>query len=301
MLFALFGVVSGYLLLGWYFSGILIMPATHEHDYVYRHELDKEKFDEEFWENTPKEEVTINGKHGHKLYGVFLNQDSDKVVILCHGHRWNLMGSIKYVAMFYKRGFNVLLFDNRAHGLSEGRFSTFGFYEKEDLKIWVNWLYERMGTPKLLGTHGESLGGASVLQHLDVDDRVDFCISDCAYADLHEILKYRMRYDYPKIKLPVLPIASFFVKLRSGFSFKDISPIAAVSKSSTPILFIHGEKDAYVPCQTSQRMYENSKNPLSELYLVPEAKHAGAFATNKEVYSQRVGSFIERVMEEKKL
>ncbi len=299
MIFVLVALLLGYLMLGWYFSSLLIMPQTHAHGYVYDYELGKEKFDKAFWESLSKEEVHIKGRHGHRLYGLFLDQGSDDVVILCHGHRWNLMGSIKYVEMFYQRGFNVLLFDHRAHGLSEGKFSTFGFYEKEDLKAWVDWLYERMGKPRILGTHGESLGGASVLQHLGIDERVDFCISDCAYADLHEILQYRMRYDYAHIKLPVLSLASFFVKLRIGFHFKEISPLRAVSETKTPILLIHGEKDAYVPSEMSQRMYQVVKNPLSKLWLVPEAKHAGAFQMDKVAYSEEVGAFIKCVMEEK--
>lgn len=46
--------------------------------------------------------------------------------------------------MYVKMGFQVILIDLRGHGLSEGSFTTFGFYEKYDLKNGLTMLYIHM-------------------------------------------------------------------------------------------------------------------------------------------------------------
>lgn len=295
----IFALAAGiYLAIGWHFSTLMIKPKTLDHQFAYHYDLEREKFDLNYWNKLVKEEVSIRSNHGYDLFGIWLPQkDAKKTVIICHGIRWNLMGSIKYVFLFFDRGYNVLLFDNRNHGRSGGSSTSFGRWEKEDLKSCVDFVEERMGKGAYVGTLGESLGAASVLQHLGIDPRVKFCIADCPYSDLRELLEFRLSQDYPYLKLPILPIASLFTRLRAGFAIHEVSPIEAIRSVETPVLFIHGLADDYILPKMSEDMY-NAKAGNNALWLVPEADHAASFHVNIQAYNERVGLFLESLTEE---
>ncbi len=72
------------------------------------------------------------------------------------------------------------------------------------LQILVDWAFQQLDETGIVGTHGESLGAATTLQHAAIDKRISFAIADCPFSDLTELLKYRFKEDY---HLPALPFA----------------------------------------------------------------------------------------------
>ncbi|MGQ0453143.1 alpha/beta hydrolase, partial [Bacillus sp. SS-TM] len=96
------------------------------------------------------------------------------------GETVNKINSVKYANLFLKRGYNVLIYDHRRHGKTGGKTTSYGYYEKHDLKSVVDWLKNRFGTNITLGIHGESMGAATLLQYAGlVEDGADFYIADC--------------------------------------------------------------------------------------------------------------------------
>ena len=244
-----------------------------------------------------KEEVYIDSPYGYKLHGLFFpNKDSKKFIIICHGFKCCLYTSMKYMHIFFKRGFNVLVYDNRYHGLSGGNDVSFGYFEKYDLKAWTDWIVNRFGNDIIIGTHGESMGGGTVLQNIAIDSRIKFCIADCAYSDVTELMNHQLiqRYKYEWLSF-LMPLVSIATKIRSGWSFKEVSPIEELGEIDTPVLFIHGDCDDYVPTHMSRDMYKVKKG-IKELYIAPNSRHAGAYCNNMEEYDEKVGEFLERVV-----
>lgn len=292
-------LLVAYLGFGWYFSGILIFPKTYDHDYAIAFDQERGRLDPSYlavFDGLEKEEVNIPSTHGDPLHGLWIpNGQSEKTVVFCHGITWNLVGAIKYSEIFYNLGFNLLLYDHRNHGKSGGDKTTFGYYEKEDLKLWYDWIESRLGKGAYIGTHGESLGAATALQHLGIDSRVKFCIADCPYSDLEEVLKYRLGVEYKIRFAPLIPVTSLFTRLRAGLRIKDVSPIRVVSQVSTPIFWIHGAADDYVPAVMSEAMYQAKTNGYRRLWVVPEARHAGSYYKEKAQYTQEVALFLEAI------
>ena len=278
-----------------YLSGAVVHPKTHSPDETYRYELENGRIKEEEFSSLEKEEVYIESPYGYKIYGLFFPvKDSKKAVIICHGITWTLYGCVKYAGMFLKRGFNVLIYDHRYHGRTGDKNTTFGFYEKNDLKTVVDWLYNRLGEDCKIGTMGESLGAATVLQHSAIDPRLSFCIADCPYSDILKLFKIRMKNDFHFPAFPVLQLAVFFARLRTGARFSDISPVRDIEKCTCPVFFIHGENDMYIPKEMSIEMYKRKKG-YKKLYIAPNSEHVESYWNNREEYDKLVGDFLMEI------
>ncbi len=292
-----------YLSICWYFSSTLLFPRVHGHELALESELEKGRIENEYYSDfikMEKETVEITSSYGYQLHGLWIpNKDSDRTVVFCHGITWNLIGAIKYTEIFWNLGFNLLIYDHRNHGKSGGSNTTYGLFEKQDLKEWLDWIETKKGKGTYIATHGESLGAATVLQHLGIDSRVKFCVADCPYSDLKEILKHTLRTEYGISKLPILPVANLFTKLRAGLSLTEVSPIETIRKVETPIFWIHGTEDRKVPPEMSAAMYEAKETGIKRLWLVPEARHACACVINREAYAEQIKSFIQEVDHEK--
>lgn len=286
----------------WCLSNMLLRPKKLSCDRIYKIEAKKGRFDEAAYKRTKKKLFKISSDYGYDLSCEILEPEESfgtryqttMIAILCHGFSTGKYRSLIYAEMFLKLGFKVLIYDHRNHGLSGKAFTSMGYYEKYDLKKLVDWCYDTYGPNCNIVTHGESMGAATALLHLGIDKRVVCTIADCAYSDLKELLKYQVKHYYHMPTL-LIPLESLVTYLRAGFWYGQVSPISVVKSVDTPILFIHGKRDKYVPTEMSRRMYKVKKGKKA-LYLVAEATHAQSCTVNKKGYEERVKIFIEKNM-----
>jgi len=254
-------IIIGFLIIsvlcaaGYYFSSMVITPKVWDYDETYVNELKFNRFTEQYYNSLPKEEVYIQSPNGYKLHAMYIPKGTNKTIIFIHGHTYTLMGDIKYLEMFRSLGFNALLFDSRYHGKSGGANTTFGKYEKYDVKACVDWVSQKNGKNSIIGLHGESMGSAICLLYAAIDDRCCFYIVDGAMADLQELLAYRLKKDFGLPAFPLLHSASLMSRLRGAMLFSEISPIAVVNNIKAPIFFIHGGDDTDIPVEHAQRLY----------------------------------------------
>jgi len=280
---------------GFYLSGIVIRPRTRSRENTLKTECEKGNMQREAFDRLPKEEVRIKSRFGYELHGYYFpNGNSKKTVIICHGITYTIYGSVKYMEMFMKRGFNVLIYDHRNHGESGGDNTTFGYYEKHDLTTCTDWVLERCGSDCIVGLHGESMGAAIVLQNIAIDPRIVFCVADCPFSDLTMLLDYRLKMEFKLPSFPAMQLTSLFTRLRTGMSPKAISPMSDIADVKTPVFFIHGKEDRYIPAQMSMDMY-NIKKGIRKLYLAPNSRHAESVVMNREEYDRQVGDFLKEI------
>lgn len=287
----------------WCLSNMLLRPKKLSCDRIYQMEAKNGRFDEKAYKRTKKKQFMIPSDYGYLLSCELLEPEEKAatrygtwyqtpIAILCHGFSQGKYRSLIYAEMFLKLGFKVLIYDHRNHGLSGKAFTSMGYYEKYDLKRLVDWCYDKYGPNCKILTHGVSMGAATALLHLGLDKRVACTIADCAYSDLKELLKHQVKYYYHMPTL-LVPLESFITYLRAGFWYGQVSPISVVKTADTPILFIHGKRDKYVPTEMSKRMYKAKKNNKA-LYLVAGATHAQSCILNKKGYENRVTIFIDK-------
>ncbi len=268
----------------------VMFPNVHSYEEIWKREIENKTIDEEWYNSLDVEKVDLQSDLGYKLTGEFYDIGSKDTVIICHGYTINIKGSIKYMKMFIDKGFNVLIYDHRNHGHSDKRITTFGYYEKKDLKQWVTWVKKRKSG--LVGTHGESMGAATVLQHAAIDDRVDFVIADCPFSNVRAQFAHNFWQDHKIPPYTMLFWASFVNKIAGSGFYNEIRPIHTINDFDAPVMFIHGESDTFVPTYHSIDMYKKRKDN-KKLHLVPGAAHAKAYQTNMLEYTKQVHEFLD--------
>lgn len=270
------------------------------------YESNKQYFSEARFNTLQREEVSVSSKNNYKLFGTYIKNGkvTEDTVILVHGlggSRWTML---KYVDMYLDKGFNVLIYDGRAHGESGGSNITYGYYEQADLDKWVSFIYGK-NKGGIIGVHGEALGASTALLHSRLNEskkRVDFYVVDSAYSDLAELFTIRMQEDYNfKFKFlakTVLFYSNIVNKLKNNFNFIDASPKYKLDQVTTPIFFIHGSDDKDVPKYMSEEMY-NIKPGKKDIYIAPNSGHAQAYISNPELYIEKTYNFLDSILSKK--
>lgn len=262
--------------------------------FVYERELKANRLDEVWYNNCPKDELTIDSPNGYTIKGVFLKPHQTKnTVIICHGVTENKISSLKYARMFEKLGFNTFVFDHRRHGESGGKTTSYGYYEKYDLQAVFTTVKSLVGEDAIVGIQGESMGAATTILYAGtVADNADFYIADCSFSDFKELLYYLMtNTTWLRTNLPI-QLADIFLKVRDGYRFRNIAPKDAVKNIRKPMLFIHSLPDTFIPADMTKELYALKPGP-KQLKLFDIGTHANSFNENPEEYEQLVKSFLK--------
>ena len=162
-------------------------------------------------------------------------------------YTWNRLNSYKYARIFYDLGYSLVLYDHAYFGLSDGKYTTLGYYECHDLSAVCDMVRDRFGKNAIIALHGESMGAATVLGVLGLRNDITMVVADCPFSNT---MRYYREVCLESTHLPGFPIVDFanaMSKRRYGYDFTKYNPIDSVATSNTPICFIHGKADDFVP------------------------------------------------------
>lgn len=244
------------------------------------------------------EAINIISSDGTPLFGrLYLHDAKKPFVIMMHGYKGTaLIDFCGGSAMVNRFGYNKLIIDQRAHGMSGGHTITFGVKERHDCADWIDYLITRFGNVKI-GLIGVSMGAATVTMAtgLDLPPQVKCVIADCGYSSPKAIIRKVMR----DIHLPTLlyPMVRLSAKIFGGFSPDEYSSVEAVKRSKTPLLIIHGEADSFVPCYMSHEIYDACVSP-KQLLTIAGADHAVSAFADSTAYERAVNGWINKYLAE---
>ena len=263
------------------------------------------------FDSLEKEEIQIPSYDGYVLNGLYLpaKEESNKYVVITHGITDTCYGSSKYANFYHRLGFHVVMYDLRNHGSNVKTYTSMGVRECKDLRAVIGYVRERFGAGNFsdvlegnsedisqeisVGIHGESLGSATSILCLDDNLNLAFCVADCGYSDLIKLMRHLVKNEY-HVPDFFVPLGDKLVKLFYGYSFSEIRPIDNLKNNHTPILFMHGADDTYVPTYMSQDMYEANAG-YKEICLFEGAKHAKSIASDPEKYFEVLRGFLGKV------
>ncbi len=271
----------------------VIHPTTIDYHDHYHNEIKEGRLDEEWFHRIKKEEFNIDSYFGYQLHGFYFPNQAKKTAIIIHGITASIWSSIKYGRIFYNRGYNVLVYDHRNHGLSGGDFTSLGVFEKMDGKRMVEYAIELDGKDITIGLHGESMGASTALMVAGVAPEVDFVVEDCGFSTAFDELKVRLKEEHRLPAFPFLYIANKMTMKMYGFDFKKESPLKSVKNLQIPILFMHGGDDHYVPTDMVNDLY-NAKEDKKMIKVFPGSGHASSYVDHTHDYIETVHEFMEQ-------
>ena len=216
------------------------------------------------------------------------------IELMFHGYRGNAQRDLcGGVQRCFACGRNAFLVDQRASGDSDGNIISFGINERRDCHTWLRFMVSHFGSDVKIIITGISMGGATVLMAAgeELPDNVIGVLSDCGYTSPKEIICKVIREDMklpPKLSYPFVRLAA---RLYGGFDLEETDSLRALPKCKVPVVFAHGEKDGFVPCDMSRRMYEICPG-RKMLYTVPDADHGLAYPVAGEKYIEALNRFF---------
>ena len=241
------------------------------------------------------EDVTIETRDGLRLSGWWI-PNGEKTVIPLHGYtrsRWDEVYMKPTIEFLLKEGYSVLAFDFRAHGKSEGKFTTVGDRELIDVISAIDWLEknhpEKAGRVGLIGF---SMGAVVTIRALAEDERITCGVADSPPIYLDKTGARGLKY-FANLPEWIYHFVKPFVKLFSGA--KELSLLEYAERIRKPLLIIAGEKDPLVKVDEVREFYERNRtvNPGVELW-VTDAPHVRTLKLHPEEWKAKVGDFLRR-------
>lgn len=250
---------------------------------------------EEELRKLPYEPIALISQDGKKLVGRFYQGEEGNrdVFLAVHGCRSRGTKEFCFLHNYYRKaGVSFLLIDLRACGDSEGDYMTYGVKESEDLMLWLSWLLGRCGADCRIFMHGVSMGAATVLMTAGkkLPEQVAGVIGDCSYTSAWDEFSYQLKTSFHLPEKPVLALTNRITKKEADFDMRKASPKEAGRRSEIPHLFIHGDKDDFVPFHMMDELYEACTAPKKKV-VVEGAVHARAYHTNVELYEKSLDWF----------
>jgi pimeloyl-ACP methyl ester carboxylesterase len=219
---------------------------------------------------------------------------SDKAVVILHGHGTSYDLDVYRAPSLHEAGFNVLLFDFRAHGRSDGKRMTFGYEERRDVLGAIEFLHQR--GMKHIGLLGFSYGGMVSMIFAAEYPGVEAVISDGGPARMRTAIAARgVEMGFPLwLTRPLAWLIIGMTSIRLGVNLFQYEPIRRVGQiSPRPILFIHGDHDPYLP--NFDELYTATRQP-KELWRLPEAGHCNASQFYPEEHARRVNEYFKQYL-----
>lgn len=210
--------------------------------------------------------IKITAPNGEKISAKFFKNDSAHFTILfSHGNAEDIFGSSPFFEQLRDAGFNVLAYDYRGYGTSDGTPSEQNSYA--DAEAAHNYLTGELKiAPEKIIIHGRSLG-AAVSIDLASRKKCGALIVESAFVSAFRVLT---RY-------PIYP-------------FDKFQNLGKIKRVKCPVLFIHGKKDEVIPFRHGEMLFAAAAAPKSSLWL-DEAKHNNVASVGKEVYRQAIRDF----------
>ncbi len=248
----------------------------------------------------PHTEVSIRSHDGLKLCGTYYEFEKGAPIdILFHGYhgcaKQDLSGGVFRCRAL---GHNVLIVDHRAAGKSEGHVITFGINESRDCVAWAHYVAREIDPNAKIFLGGISMGAATVLMAsaMELPTNVVGTVADCGYTSARDIIKKVIRDMHLPADL-LYPFVRIGARLFGRFDPDENSPIASMPNCRLPVIFFHGETDAFVPISMSRENYE-ACTASKHFVITPNAGHGLCFPVDPPTYVREIKAFFEPLIGE---
>jgi pimeloyl-ACP methyl ester carboxylesterase len=248
------------------------------------------------------EDVAFRASDGVELKAWWVPaQPARGTVVLVHGLNRSRIEMVKKTEFLHALGWNALLLDLRHHGASGGTVSSFGWFERLDVRAAREWAQQRSPGPVVLW--GVSLGGATVMLEAADDPGVSGVVCDSTYRSLPDTIRHHLHlvasHTWWLRPLPEGLLASevlFWTRRRGGFEPANVDVAQAAAKlSGRPCLFVCNSGDVRMPSDIAFEL-RDAVGGTAKVLVVPGKSHGGAWRDGTPAYQAAVTELLQTVL-----
>ncbi|MCX6003299.1 MAG: dienelactone hydrolase family protein [Chloroflexi bacterium] len=231
---------------------------------------------------------------GVVLKGWYLPAQGDTVIIIVNGGFQNRIDyeidTLGLARDLVERGYNLLLFDLRGRGESQGRGRPLSNIDS-DIGGAVDYLSSRGYSVESIGIIGFCSGAASSCIFASRNNVGALALDGCFASVRGMVTKQAIERGIPKFLLDAfLPGLTFMVK--TFYGFEPIDTIDVVPDVKCPIFFIHDGNDVLISWEETYRLFKASNNPANEIWEVSETQHSQSYKRYPDEYVARLDGFF---------
>ena len=196
-------------------------------------------------------------------------------VLFCHGNAGNMSDRLVTIQALHALGYNVLIFDYRGYGRSQGSPDEEGTYL--DAQAAWRYLTQTLGeSPQRVVVAGRSLGGAVAIE-LATRHQPAALVVESSFTRFVDVARVHYRW------VPV--------RILARYSYDSAAKVAGLS---CPKLFLHATGDEVVPIELGRRLYGAAAGP-KRFIETPGDHNSGGF-TYSDHYTEQLGAFLGQVL-----
>lgn len=211
-----------------------------------------------------------------KLHGWYIpaaRHDEQRVLLFMHGNAGNISHRGESVQIFHQLGLNVLIFDYRGYGQSQGRASEAGLYS-DATAAWHYLTETRRIAPENIILFGRSLGGV-VAAELASRVQPGLLVLESTFSSARDMAKH------------LFPRLSNLLFLRYRLDTAEY-----VRHVNSPVLILHSPNDEIAPYALGQKVYAAASEPKQFVPL--RGDHNAGFLDSQPAYERALAEFISR-------
>ncbi len=240
------------------------------------------------------ERVRISGDDNTPLVGHWLCPENPKrIIIAMHGWRSSWDRDFGIITPFwYQNRCAVLYAEQRGQGESGGDHIGFGLLERHDCLRWIQWAVKRTDGQLPIYLGGVSMGASTILMASgeEFPEQVRGIIADCGFTSPGEIWAHVAKEN---LHLPYGlygRLAGGICRRKLQLDINSYSCQEALKQCRTPVLFIHGSDDRFVPVRMTFENYKACTGP-KRMLIVPGADHGMSYLVDKVGYENAILQF----------
>jgi len=263
------------------------------------------------------EPVSFTSYDGLRLSGMMIRASPlvprRGMIIFGHELCSDMYSCARYCRPLQEVGYDVFAFDFRGHGQSQkdSDYSPRQWVSDREIADMrgavayvTEWLEQRRYAREI-GLFGISRGACAGILAAAENPDIRAIVSDGAFSTDRTIEYFMKRWAYIFAKVRIVyenhhPAFWKFLRwsmmyfARRAFCCQFPSVHKAIQRMTPrPILFIHGEKDSYLPVEQSRLLYALAAQP-KYLWLARGARHNQAVALHPDLYARLTTDFFDR-------
>jgi pimeloyl-ACP methyl ester carboxylesterase len=251
--------------------------------------------------NLPFEDVSFAAVDGVPLHGWWVPAASARgSVVLVHGLNRSRIEMVRKLPFLHAQGWNALALDLRHHGASGGDRSSFGYFERLDVRGAAAEAHRRAAGP--VAAWGVSLGAASVMLAAAEDKGIAGVVCDSSYRSLIDTIGHHLqmvRGMQPWLRpLPggfLSREVVFWIERKGGFDAREVDIVrAAAHLGGRPALFVSNSGDRRMPTDIAFEL-QAAAGSHARVLVVPGTTHGGAYREGQPAYEAAVAALLDEL------